>query len=113
MKTEEQGNQHGKQPHGGDKQKPSFMQVVNHPVTYALITVVSVFWFVLYYVTDRSDKHNQQMTEMQDRLYQQMIEEVRNQVSPAVDKVTQAAIKVDSAAVKVDSVAQQQKGKRK
>lgn len=113
MKTEEQGNQQGKQPQGGDKQKPSFMQVVNHPVTYALIVVVSVFWYVLYYVTDRSDAHTKQMTEMQDKLYKQMIEEVRKQVTPAVDKVKEAAIKVDSAAVKVDSVAQQQKGKRK
>ncbi|MCL7987722.1 hypothetical protein M8998_07210 [Sphingobacterium sp. lm-10] len=109
MKQEEQGCKQQDQ----GKQKPSFMQVVNHPVTYALITIVSVFWYVLYYVTDRSDTHTKQMTEMQDKLYKQMIEEVRKQVTPAVDKVKEAAIKVDSAAVKVDSVAQQQKGAKK
>ncbi len=95
-----------------EQQQPSFMQIVRHPVTYALITVVSVFWFVLYWVTDRGDSQNDKMIEMQDRLYKQMIEEVRKQVTPAVDKVNQAATKVDSAAVKVDSVAQQQKLKK-
>jgi hypothetical protein len=49
---------------------------------------------------------------MQDRLYNQMIEEVKSRVEPAVEKVNQAATKVDSAAVKVDSVAQQQKDKK-
>jgi hypothetical protein len=49
---------------------------------------------------------------MQDRLYNQMMEELKNRVEPAVEKVNQAATKVDSAAVKVDSVAQQQKVKR-
>jgi len=53
----------------------------------------------------------QDRLDMQDRLYRQMIEEVRNQVTPAVEKVNEAATKVDSAAVKVDSVAQQQKMK--
>ncbi|MFD1165209.1 hypothetical protein ACFQ2C_06280 [Sphingobacterium daejeonense] len=52
------------------------------------------------------------MIQMQDRLYQQMIEEVRKQVTPAVDRVNEAATKVDSAAIRVDSVAQQQKLKK-
>lgn len=98
-----------------EKQQPTFMQIVRHPVTYALVVVVSVFWFVLYYVTDRESSQNDKMLEMQDRLYKQMIEEVKQQVTPAVNKVNEAATKVDSAAVKVDSVAQQQKrrgGKR-
>ncbi|MDH5825778.1 hypothetical protein [Sphingobacterium faecium] len=96
-------------------QQPTFLQIVRHPVTYALVVVVSVFWTVLYYVTDRESSQNDKMLEMQDRLYKQMIEEVRQQVTPAVNKVNEAATKVDSAAVKVDSVAQQQKrrgGKR-
>jgi len=50
-------------------------------------------------------------SEMQDRLYNQMLLEVKNRMEPAVEKVNQAATKVDSAAVKVDSVAQQQKDK--
>lgn len=95
-----------------EQQQPSFLQIARHPVTYALVTVVSVFWFVLYWVADRGDSQNDKMIEMQDRLYKQMIEEVRKQVTPAVDKVNQAATKVDSAAVKVDSVAQQQKQRK-
>jgi hypothetical protein len=91
------------------QKQPTFMQIVRHPVTYALVVVVSVFWFVLYYVTDRESSQNDKMLEMQDRLYKQMIEEVKQQVTPAVNKVNEAATKVDSAAVKVDSVAQQQK----
>lgn len=43
---------------------------------------------------------------MQAELYEKMIEEVRKQVSPAVDKVNEAAIKVDNAATTVDSIAQ-------
>ncbi|WP_166336740.1 hypothetical protein [Sphingobacterium chungjuense] len=112
MKTEEQGCKQQDQ----GKQKPSFMQIVNHPVTYAMIVIVTVFNLVFYYIIDLNKdsreaerKLNEKMLEMQGGLYQQMIDEIR----PAVNKVTEAAIKVDSAAVKVDSVAQQQKGKRK
>ncbi len=101
MADKEHPNQPAKQ--------PTFMQIVRHPVTYALLVVVSVFWFVLYWVTDRESSQNDKMLEMQDRLYQQMIEEVRKQVTPAVEKVNESATKVDSAAVKVDSVAQQLK----
>ncbi|MGX1639458.1 hypothetical protein [Sphingobacterium sp. NPDC055431] len=97
------------QPQPKGSKQPTFMQIVSHPVTYALMVVVSVFWFVLYWVTDRGDSQNDKMIQMQDRLYQQMIEEVRKQVTPAVDRVNEAATKVDSAAIRVDSVAQQQK----
>lgn len=91
-----------------EQQQPSFMQIVRHPVTYALVVVVSVFWFVLYWVTGSKDTQ----LEREAKLYQMVIEEVRKQVTPAVDKVNQAATKVDSAAVKVDSVAQQQKQRK-
>ncbi|MBB2951956.1 hypothetical protein [Sphingobacterium sp. JUb56] len=100
------------------QKKPTFAQVVNHPVTYALLVIVSVFWAVFYLIIDvnkdsrESDrKQADKMLEMQDRLYKQMIEEVKQQVTPAVNKVNEAATKVDSAAVKVDSIAQQQKRK--
>ncbi|CDT03490.1 hypothetical protein BN1088_1433007 [Sphingobacterium sp. PM2-P1-29] len=103
-----------------EKQQPTFMQIVKHPVTYALFVVVSVFWAVFYLIIDvnkdsrESDrKQADRMLEMQDRLYKQMIEEVKQQVTPAVNKVNEAATKVDSAAVKVDSIAQQQKRKRR
>lgn len=97
-------------------QTPStFSQIAKHPMVYALITVVSVFWNSL----DRGDNNTKQMLQMkeemiqmQDRLYQQMLEEVRKQVTPAVEKVNAAAIKMDSAATQVDSVAQQQKFKK-
>lgn len=101
------------------QQQPTFMQIVRHPVTYALFIVVSVFWAVFYLIIDvnkdsreRDQKQNDKMIEIQDRLYKQMLEEVKNRVEPAVEKVNQAATKVDSAAVKVDSVAQQQKVKK-
>lgn len=94
--------------------QPTFMQIVRHPVTYALIVIVTVFNLVFYYIIDLNKdsreeerKLNERMLEMQGSLYQQMIDEIR----PAVNKVTEAATKVDSAAVKVDSVAQQQKMK--
>ncbi|WP_293942323.1 hypothetical protein [Sphingobacterium sp. UBA7249] len=88
------------------------MQIVSHPVTYALMVVVSVFWFVLYWVTDRGDSQNVKMIQSQDGLYRQMIEEVRKHVTPAVDRINEAATKVDSAAIRVDSVAQQQKPRK-
>lgn len=96
--------------------QPTFLQIVRHPVTYALVVVVSVFWGVFYFILDvnkdsrkRDREQADKMIEMQDRLYKQMLEEVKSRVEPAVEKVNQAATKVDSAAVKVDSVAQQQK----
>lgn len=86
----------------------TFSQIARHPMVYALITIVSVFWHSL----DRGEDHTQQMLQMQERLYSQMLEEVRKQVTPAVEKVNAAAIKMDSAATQVDSVAQQQKIKK-
>lgn len=89
--------------------QPTFMQIVRHPITYAMIVIVSVFWSVFYFIIDRETTNNDRMLDMQGKLYQQMIEEVRKQVTPAVDRVNEAATKVDSAAVRVDSVARQQK----
>lgn len=92
-------------------QKPTFRQVVNHPVTYALIVVVTVFNILFYWIIDFNKdsreterKLNEKIIETQDRLYNKMIEEIR----PTIKKVDDAAEKVDSAAVKVGEVAQKQ-----
>lgn len=88
-------------------QQPTFMQIVRHPVTYALIVVVSVFWFVLYYVTGSKDTQ----IEREAKLYEMVIEEVRkqvpkevsHQVKPIADKVDTISVTADSTFKKINS----------
>ncbi|WP_166336182.1 hypothetical protein [Sphingobacterium chungjuense] len=97
-----------------DAVRPSLAQVANHPVSYAMVVIVTVFNLVFYYIVDLNKDSrdterqlNEKMLELQRGLYQQIIQEIR----PAVEKVTEAANKVDSAVVAVDSVVQKQKGR--
>lgn len=94
--------------------RPSLSQVASHPVSYALIVIVTVFNLVFYYIVDLNKDSrdterqlNEKMLELQSGLYQQIIQEIR----PAVEKVTEASNKVDSAVVAVDSIVQKQKGR--
>ncbi|HIY74820.1 MAG TPA: hypothetical protein H9825_01040 [Candidatus Sphingobacterium stercorigallinarum] len=90
MERKEQPNQPAKQ--------PTFLQIVKHPVTYALMVVVSVFWFALYYIADSKDSQ----LDREGQLYERIIEEVRRQnkleireqlkpISDKVDTIRQTA----------------------
>ena len=80
--------------------QPTFMQIVRHPVTYALMVVVSVFWFVLYYIADSKDSQ----LDREARLYDRIIEEVRKQSKQEItEQITPIAEKVDTIKQKADS----------
>lgn len=84
----------------GKNQQPTFMQIVKHPVTYALIIVVSVFWFVLYYTTDGKDEQMKR----EAKLYERIIEEVRKQSKQEItEQITPIAKKVDTISANADS----------
>lgn len=92
MEQKELQNQPGKQ--------PTFMQIVKHPVTYALMVVVSVFWFVLYYIADSKDSQ----LDREGKLYERIIEEVRLQNKQEItDQIRPIAEKVDTISQKADS----------
>ena len=81
-------------------QQPTFMQIVKHPVTYALVIVVSVFWYVLYYIGDSK----QEQLDREAKLYNMVIEEVRKQVPKEVSsQVKPIAEKVDTIKMDADS----------
>jgi len=81
-------------------QQPTFMQIVKHPVTYALVIVVSVFWYVLYYIGDSK----QEQLDREAKLYNMVIEEVRKQVPKEVSsQVKPIAEKVDTIKRDADS----------
>lgn len=48
--------------------KIPFPQIVKHPVTYALVIIVSLFWGVFYWVTSRADKSDDRCWEQVDEL---------------------------------------------
>ena len=80
--------------------QPTFMQIVKHPVTYALMVVVSVFWFVLYYISDSKDSQ----LEREAKLYDRIIEEVRKQSKQEVtEQIKPIAEKVDTIKQTADS----------
>ncbi|GHE34969.1 hypothetical protein [Sphingobacterium griseoflavum] len=92
MELKEQPNQPAKQ--------PTFLQIVKHPVTYALMVVVSVFWFVLYYIADSKDNQ----LDREGVLYERIIEEVRKQNKQEIsDQIKPIAAKVDTIKEKADS----------
>lgn len=92
MEQKELQNQPAKQ--------PTFMQIVRHPVTYALMVVVSVFWFVLYYIADSKDSQ----LDREGKLYERIIEEVRLQNKQEItDQIKPIAEKVDTISQKADS----------
>lgn len=76
------------------------MQIVGHPVTYALVIVVSVFWYVLYYVSDSK----QEQLDREAHLYKMIIQEVRSQVPQEVSQqIKPIADKVDTISQNADS----------
>ncbi|MVZ65047.1 hypothetical protein GQF61_04230 [Sphingobacterium sp. DK4209] len=83
-----------------ENQQPTFMQIVKHPITYALLVVVSVFWYVLYYTTDGKDEQ----MEREAKLYERIIEEVRKQSKQEItDQIEPIAKKVDTISANADS----------
>ena len=83
-----------------NQKQPTFLQIVKHPVTYALMVVVSVFWYVLYYIGDSK----QEQLDREAKLYERVIEEVRRQVPQEVSSpVKPIADKVDTIKMDADS----------
>ncbi|WP_293933126.1 hypothetical protein [Sphingobacterium sp. UBA6645] len=83
-----------------ENQQPTFMQIVRHPITYALVVVVSVFWYVLYYTTGGKDEQ----MEREARLYERIIEEVRKQSKEEItEQIKPIAKKVDTISANADS----------
>lgn len=73
------------------QKQPTFLQIVRHPVTYALMVVVSVFWFVLYYIADSKDNQLNREAELYDRIIEevrkQSKQEIKEQIKPIAEKV--------------------------
>lgn len=81
-----------------NQKQPTFLQIVKHPVTYALVIVVSVFWYVLYYVSDSK----KEQLDREAKLYEMVIEEVRKQVKPIANKVDTIKMDADSTFKKIN-----------
>lgn len=80
--------------------QPTFMQIVRHPVTYALMVVVSFCWFILYYIADSKDSQ----LDREGKLYERIIEEVRKQSKQEItEQIKPIAEKVDTIKQTADS----------
>lgn len=69
-----------------------------------ITSIIALLVGAIIVLARQNAKQQKQIVETQDRLYKQMIEEVRRQVTPSVDRVYEATLRVDSAATKVDSL---------
>lgn len=81
-----------------NKTRITFDQIARHPVTYALIVIVSVFWWTLDYIGDSK----KEQLDREAKLYEMVIEEVRKQVQPIAKKVDTIKMDADSTFKKIN-----------